>query len=215
MSNDVITSTSKVLSKGTEIEVGVDKDTIERIASTATTATYLASDSVKDLIGRTDMESCYAYSMEVVLYQNSGGKPSYERIPAFLTDICKTLNCKYRGVAIRVKALEQPKRPDSYGLFLDIMASLGVPCEKVSHVDPDAFSKVLLIRERTDSEGVQTLVGTEDSVCIDDLVIRSMLTVAQEQQDILDRIIGYSDEMYGSKDELIRQWAVSFPVAKR
>lgn len=211
---NTLTSTAKNLSMGKNISVSVDTDVLQRLGSKMAFAMTLVNEQVAKIMDVSLIQECFSYALEVILAQDSGAKASYERVPAFLNDLVKSLNCCYRGVPIRVAALEVPKRPDSYEAFLDLCGTLRIPCEKVLRVNPDVFTDVMSIKT-ADLNGEVTLVGVSSNVNVDDLILRSMLTVVKEQQDILDSVFGFAEEMYASRDELLRQWAASLPLATR
>lgn len=207
-------SGSKVASRGVEIKVVINDEVVHAIAKKLAIALTLSNNSISSVLENDDAEQCFAYSLYTILSQNSGAKPSYELVPAFLSDISMPLDAKYRGVVIHVKCLETSERPHSYDVFLDVLQSLGLRVGKVLRVDPNGFSNVLLAGTRMFGEA-EVLVGVEVEISIEELVVRAMLNVQQEEQDKLNRIIGYMDNMYLSRDELVRNWACSLPVGNR
>lgn len=204
----------KVASRGETISVDINEEVVNSVARTLAITLTLSNDSVSQVLSREQAEECFAYALNVILSQDSGAKPSHELVPTFLSDITMSLSCLYRGVNIHVSPLKSGERPDSYAIFLDVLTSLGIPTGKVLKVDPTSTSNVLKIG-LSDFGGTYMLVGVEGDVSIEELVVRSMIAVQEAEQDKLTRIIGYMDNMYMSRDELVRQWACSLPVAKR
>lgn len=203
--------------KAEEITVGMNNDVIQRIAKAAVTALLVAFDNITRVASREQLEECFIYALKVVLYQDSGAKPCHELIPTYLTDITKSLNGSYRGVSIRVAPLDMPKRPDSYDVFLDVMAACGLPCDKVGKVNPSNPSDVMTYKEQVVDDCVRMIGIMDAQHCdLDDILLRAMLTVSEKEQEKLDKIIGFCENEYLSRDELIRFWAISYiPTNKK
>lgn len=204
---------SALAHKGEQLVVGYDDDAISRVAKILASNLILHNDSLVALIDREELQECFCYALKVVLYQNSGAKPSYEVVPKFLSDLTMSLSLRERNTIVSVTGLTPADRPNCYAEFLDIMGSLGFPCDKVLKVNPDSRSRVLTIGE-CDVTGTPTLVGIDSDVSIEELAVRAMLSVPAEQQMKLERIIGAYDYTYMSKEELLRQWGVSIAFAK-
>lgn len=204
---------SALAHKGECLVVGYDDEAISRVAKVLSSNLILHNDSLMTLIDREELQECFCYALKVILYQNSGSKPSYEVVPKFMSDLTMSLSLKERNTVVSVSGLDPISRPNCYGDFLDIMGSLGFPCDKVLKVSPDSRSRVLSIGE-FDMGGTSTLVGIDSDVSIEELAVRAMLSVPAEQQAKLERIIGAYDYTYMSKEELLRQWGVSIAFAK-
>lgn len=207
-------SGSKVAANGVKLEVEINDEVVGRVANTMACALVMQNYSVTNILSVDQCKECFTYVLKVILVQDSAGKPQYEVIPQFLSDIIMPLSGLYRGVRIHVDVAETLKRPDSYDSFLDVLQSMGIPTGKILKVDPSQSSGVMKIGEVSVNDCV-TLVGVDTEVSIEELVVRSMLNVMEESQDKLTRIIGHMDQLYLSRDELVRQWACSLPVGKR
>lgn len=205
---------SKLTAMGEEIVVTINEEVVTSAAERLAVSLEMANDSVSKILTLEEAGMCFAYALKEVLAQDSCSKPSRELVPLFLSDITMPLNGEHRGVRIHVTPLSNSKRPDSYDRFLDVMTSLQIPVGKILKVDPAATSNVLKIGV-IDIQGETHLTGSELTAEMEVLVVRSMLNVAEESQDKLNRILGHLDNLYVSRDELIRQWACSLPVGKR
>lgn len=205
---------SKLAAKGVDVNVEVNATVIQSIAKKLAVALVMINDSIANILSVTAAEECFAYALNVVLCQNSGARPSFELVPTFLSDITMPLNTDYRGVRIKVVSFDVPKRPDSYDTFLDVLSSIGIPAGKVLKIAPEGTSNVLKVGI-LDVAGVDMLVGLEGETSIEELIVRSMLNVPKQEQDKLDRVLGHMDNMYVSRDELVRQWACTLPVGSR
>lgn len=212
MSN--LVSVTKVATKGEKVALGIDEAVVEQIADQLALALVLSNDSVSGVLGRSDAKECFAYALKSILVQDSGAKPSYEIVPNFLSDITFSLSMLYRGVRISVEALESGKRPNSYESFLGVLSSLGIPTGRILKVDPCTTTNVLKLGFM-DFNGTTMLVGADSEVSLEELVVRSMLAIPQQEEDKISRIVGHMDNLYVSRDELTRQWALTLPVGKR
>lgn len=199
--------------KGEHVEIGYDEDAIEQLGSTLSTNLLLNNDTLSAVVTKDELEECFCYALHVILAQDSGAKPSFEVVPKFMSDLIMSLSLKERNIIVRTGELSVPKRPHSYGTFLDVMSSMGYPVDKVLKVSPDERSRVLAIGE-CDLNDSQVLVGIDGDVSIEELIVRALLEVPEEQQAKLERIIGAYDHVYISKDEILRQWGVSFSAAR-
>lgn len=204
---------SALAHKGDSVVVGYDEGSIGRAAKVLTNNLVLHNDSLTSLINQEELQECFDYALKVVLYQNTGSKPSYEVVPTFMSDLTMSLSLRERNTVVSVSGLSIPSRPNCYGDFLDIMGSLGFPCDKVLKVNPETRTRVLTVGE-LEMNGALMLVGIDSDVSIEELAVRAMLSVSAEQQAKLERIIGAYDYAYMSKEELIRQWGVSIAFAK-
>lgn len=207
-------TSTKLTSMGEEIDICINEEVVASISERLAVSLEMASDSVSKILSLEEAKACFIHALKEVLAQDSGCKPSRELVPQFLSDITMPLNGQYRGVRIRVTPLSSSKRPDSYERFLDVMTSLQIPVGKILKVDPAATSNVLKIG-MIEIQGDMHLIGSEMTAEMEELVVRSMLNVAEESQDKLNRILGHLDNLYVSRDELVRQWACSLPVGKR
>jgi hypothetical protein len=205
---------SKVASIGENIDVEINEDVVSSIAQSLSVALILSNDSVTQVLDRDQLEECFAYALKVVLSQDSGARPSFEVVPTFFSDITRPLRMMYRGVVVTTSALDPGERPDSYQSFLMVLQSMGIPTGKVLKLDPTETSEVLQTG-LVEINGGETLVGVSDSMEIEELVVRAMLDIEEEEQEKLSRIVGHLDHFYVSRDELVRNWAGSLPVAKR
>lgn len=205
---------SKVAANGVNLTLTINEDVVKSMASKMANALVLRNDSVLELLDADECEACFCYALKCILAQNSGAKPSYESVPQFLSDITMSINAVYRGVRIRIEPLASGERPDSYETFLDVLVSIGIPVGRPLKVNSTETSNVLKIGV-VQLNGCETLVGVEPEILIEELIVRSMLEVPEKEQEKLDRIVGHMDQMYYSRDELVRQWACSLPVGKR
>lgn len=205
---------SKLAAAGVKVEVEINDEVVSSVAQKLAVAMCVSNHSVGQLIEVDEAEECFSYALRVVLCQNSGARPSHELVPLFLSDITHSLEAEYRGVRIHVSELEAPKRPNSYGLFLDVLSSIGVPSGKVLKVDPFETTNVMKASV-VDVNGVPTLVGVNDDMTIEELIVRAMLEVPEQESDKLKKVLGHMDYQYVSRDELLRQWACSLPVGNR
>lgn len=202
-----------VASKGDAIDVKFDIS-LMILARTLARALVMLNDTVLKLLEMQDLIECFAYALEVSISQGTDlKKASYEVVPKFLSDITMSLKLRERGVVIHVNEVAVRQRPNSYDAFLDVLGSIGIPTDKVLRINPESTSRVLAIGI-TEMNGTDTLVGIDKDVSIEELVVRSLLTVAEEQQAKLTRVIGHMDRMYVSRDELLRQWGTSVMGAK-
>lgn len=206
---------NKIASVGENVQVELDEDAVASVANALSTTLLLqGSTNLTDLISEDELEDCFNYAIKVVLQQDAGAKPSFETVPNFLSDVTMSLNGIYRGVRIEVSLSSDVKRPNSYPKFLNILQSMGIPVGKPLRVDPNSATGVMKVGI-TQLQGMDWLVGIEDSATIEEMVVRAMLTVQQDEQEKLQRILGQYEYMYVSKEELLRQWACSLPVGKR
>lgn len=205
---------SKLAAAGVKVEVQINEDVVSNVAQKLAVTMCMSNNSVGQLIEVDEAKECFAYALRVVLCQNSGAKPSFDLVPQFLSDITHSLEAEYRGVRIHVSAIEPPERPNSYELFLDVLSSIGVPSGKVLKVDPYETTNVLKSAV-IDVNGVPTLVGVNDDMTIEELIVRAMLEIPQKEADKISRIVGHMDYLYVSRDELVRQWACSLPAGQR
>lgn len=204
---------SALAHKGQVLEVSYDEVTIERVGGILANNLILHNDTVSTLLSQEEVQECFCYALKVILYQNSGAKPSYETVPEFLSDLTMSLNLRERNTVVTVTGLSPVSRPDCYLDFLDIMGSLGFPCDKVLKVRPENRSRVFSIGE-LEIRDTAVLVGIDGDVSLEELIVRAMLSVPQEQQAKLERIIGAYDHTYAAKEDLVRDWGVSMAFAK-
>lgn len=205
---------SKVVSGSEEVSLTLNDDVINSIARRLATTLVLANDTVQSVISRENLEAGFRYALEIVVSSDTGAKPVYDLVPTFFSDITLPLAAKYRGVTIHVEAVAPGKRPDSYPEFLDVLRSLNIPLGRVLKVDPDGTSKVLQTGYLV-IEGAEHFVSTETDISIEELVVRSMISVSEAEEAKIRRIMGHMDNLYCSRDELVRNWACSLPVGKR
>lgn len=199
---------SAIAQNGEHLEVSYDEEAIKKVSSILTTNLMLHNDSLSELMTKEQILECFQYALKVVLRQDSGAKPSYEVVPVFLSDITLSLNLLERHTRVVVGELTSQDRPHCYDEFLDIMASLGIPCAKVLKVNSQQHSRVFSMGKR-ELNGTSTIVGIDGDASLEELVVRALLQVETEEQAKLERIIGAYDQMYLSTDELLRQWGVS------
>lgn len=206
---------SKIAAIGENVNVTVDEEAVASVASSLVTTMLMhGSENLSSLISAEELEDCFTYAIKVILQQDSVAKPLFETVPKCLSDVMLPLNGVYRGVRINVNLSIEAERPDSYSRFLDILTSMGIPVGKVLKIDPNQTSKVMEVGIMQ-VQGVDMFVGLETEPSFEELVVRAMLKVSQEEQDKLSRILGHYEYMYASKDELLRQWACSLPVGMR
>lgn len=205
---------SKLAARGVDVNVEVNATVIQSIAKKLAVALVMSNDSILSILSAPEAEECFEFALNAVLCQNSGAKPSFELVPTFLSDITMSLNTEYRGVRIKVAEIDVPERPHSYETFLDVLNSIGIPTGKILKVAPEGTSNVLKVGI-LDVAGADMLVGLEGETSIEELIVRSMLNVPKQEQDKLDRVLGHMDNMYVSRDELVRQWAYTLPVGSR
>jgi hypothetical protein len=211
MSN--IISGSQVAAKGQEVEVMVDEEVKANIARMLAITITQGNPTLISLMSVDDIASCFSYALNVVLAVDSGAKPVHDAVPIFFTDLFMPINAKYRGVRITVNPLTMPERPSLYAEFVSLMASVGVPMGRPQRIDPYGESKVMQLGLKM-VDGEIYICGVDSQVTIEELVVRAMLTVSKQEQDKLDRILGHLDQLYASRDELVRQWACSIPRDK-
>lgn len=204
---------SALAHKGEQVVVCFDDDSIVRVSGILTNNLFIHNYSLVGLISREEVQECFCYALKAVLYQNMGAKPCYEVVPTFMSDLIMSLSLRERNTVIVAEGLDLPDRPHCYGEFLDILGSLGFPTGKVLKVNLESRSRVLSIGE-IDLAGSPTLVGIDGDASIEELVVRALLSVPNDQQEKLQRIIGAYDYSYMSKEELLRQWGVSMAFAK-
>jgi hypothetical protein len=205
---------SKLAARGVDITVEAESTIVQSIAKKLAITLVTNNDSVSSILSVTEAEKCFSYALQLILRQDSGAKPSFELVPTFLSDITIPLNTEYRGVRIKVSEIEVDERPDSYETFLDVLSSVGIPVGKILKVAPEGTSNVLRLGI-LNIAGADMLVGLEGEISLEELIVRSMLNVPQQEQDKLDRVLGHMDNMYVSRDELVRQWACALPVGRR
>lgn len=205
---------SKVAANGVNLVVEINDDVVQSTASKLAVALVMRNDSVSNIISVQECEECFCYALKQILAQDTGAKPCYDLVPQFFADITMSINSVYRGVRIRVSPISRSERPNSYERFLDVLVSVDIPVGKPLKVSETETSNVMKIGV-VQLNGCDTLVGVESEVSIEELVVRSMLAVPAEEQEKIDRIVGHMDQMYFSRDELVRQWACSLPVGKR
>lgn len=205
---------SRLAAKGVDVEVEVDDAVVSSIANALASTITLRVLNISNLMGVGELEECFQYALTSVLAQDSGAKPNYDPIPVFMSDLVFNLDGVYRGVRIHVSQLEAKARPSCYDTFANVLESAGVSMGRMPRRDISQTSHVMQIG-LTDVNGAVAMVGTEDVASLEELVVRAMLTVSEVEQEKLNRIIGHMDNMYISRDELVRQWgttAMSVPV---
>lgn len=205
---------SKVMSVGVEVTVEVNEAMINSIATRLSNAVILSNESVLTIVTAQDLDAAFRYALHVVLAADSGHRPIHELVPTFLADITIPLAAKYRGVAIHVNVLEPGARPNSYPAVLDVLRSMNIPLGNPLRIDPDGTSRVLLAGIM-EMNGTDHLVSVEGDISLEELVVRSMLTLAHAEEERLRRVIGHMDNLYCSRDDLLREWACTLPVGKR
>lgn len=205
---------SKLAARGVDVTVEAEMAVVQSIAKKLAIALVMNNDSVSSILPVTEAEECFSYALQLILRQDSGARPSFELVPTFLSDITIPLNTEYRGVRIKVSEIEVSERPHSYETFLDVLSSVGIPVGKILKVSPEGTSNVLKLGI-LNVAGADMLVGLECETSLEELIVRSMLNVPLEEQGKLDRVLGHMDNMYVSRDELVRQWACALPVGRR
>lgn len=205
---------TKMPSDGVEVQVEICEEAVASVSNALAVGLVLSNDTVTQFLSVEEIEESFAYALRVVLYQNSGAKPCFEVIPAFLSDIMMSLNMTTHGVRILCKSLDEPKRPHSYGRFLNVLTSLGILTGKVLKVDPCKATNVLETFV-VNVNGALSLAAADDKVTVEELIVRALLEVSEEETDKLRRIVGNIEYLYVSRDELLRQWACTLPVGKR
>lgn len=205
---------SRLAVKGEIVPVEINEEVVGRISRLLAVSLLINNDGAQRLLNQDQAEAGFAHALRLVLVANSGRRGLRDLVPIFLEDIMKPISTDFHGCRIHVAELAEPVRPDSYGIFLDVLHSLGIKVGRVLPIGPEEMGNVLSIGVM-DIAGVENLVGVTTQVTIEELILRSMLNVQQEEQDKLQRIIGQFEYMYVSRDELVRQWAGSLPVGKR
>jgi len=205
---------TKMPSNGVEVQVEICEEAVASVSNALAVGLVLSNRTVTQFMSAEEIEESFAYALRIVLYQNSGARPCFETIPTFLSDIMMSLNMTTRGVRILCKSLDEPKRPHSYGTFLNVLTSLGIPVGKGLKVDPYKTTNVLEIFV-VNVNGAPSLAAADDKVTVEELIVRALLEVSEEETDKLRRVVGNIEYLYVSRDELLRQWACTLPVGKR
>lgn len=205
---------SKVAAKGVTVDIGLDDTVIDRISRTLALTVFTSNDTVGKVLTLDKLQECFSYSLRLVVQQGMAVRPRHEQVPKFFADITMALKGRYRGVEIQPELAEDEyERPHSYDDFLAVLNSIGVHTGKLLKVMPETTSKTLLVSLKEFNDEPM-LVGVDADANIEEMILRSMLTVSTQEQEKLDRILGHCEYMYAARDELCRQWATSLPIAR-
>lgn len=204
---------SQAAANGVKVEVELDNETCSRVGKMLAMTVMQSHPTVGQLMKVSDVAQCFTYALSIVVSVDSGARPKFDPVPTFFTDLFIPISLNYRGVRVTVSELDTVERPAFYDDFVDIMSSVGVCMGRPGRVDLFQDSRILQIGMKNVDE-TKFLCGIESSITIEELIVRSMIAVSDEENEKLSRVIGHMEYLYVSRDEIIRNWACSLPAGK-
>lgn len=208
---------SRVPAQTVEVSTQANDASLDLMANAMAIGLTAQNPTLVNIMSMDDLKANFNYALQVVLHACSRtdgqGKKCNDPIPMFMCDLVNSLEMVARSVRVTTPTMALPKRPDSYGNFLTILAANNIPVGPVVYPKPGSKSDVLKYDVR-EVDGSLGILGFEAGPNFEEMIVRMMLKIAEEEREKLVRILGRSDCYYCSGDELLRSWASSAVMVK-
>lgn len=204
-----MSDTKKILSGAarkpvtTTIQVGIDEATVQLAAKAASKAVVANHPELREDEAR--ISAFNAVALRAVLTRAIDEEkqiPKWVRIPSYCDSMLGGVATRI-GRYLIVAQMEdgQWSKPEGYEDVAMTLQSYGIPCVPIRRVN-EQFSSTLALGVESIDE-VACVVGNLDSVSIEDVVRRCLISIEEKSKETWRALVGSLGLQYGELDTLV------------